>query len=136
MQTRSSGEHMTDEQIKDLLRLVSQHECHDNLYWGVDLVFAIKCSDMFCWACADAEPITGEDIPLLQKALEETDTGMGSIWGGLLFVARKRGMRPQGAAYDYIDNELWHLFDACGPKREVSFVNPKSHPDDRKEETR
>lgn len=42
---------------------------------------------------------------------------------GALYAARRRGLRPQGACYPK-DTRLWHLFDQCGPEREVGFGNP------------
>lgn len=43
-----------------------------------------------------------------------------------LFCARVRGERPQGAAYKVrYPEELWPLFDAAGPEREVGFGNPR-----------
>jgi len=42
----------------------------------------------------------------------------------LLYCARKRKMRPQGAMYEYLNKENWPLFDECGPVREKSLSNP------------
>src|SRR5207249_10926238 len=39
--------------------------------------------------------------------------------GILLFCCRMRNMRPQGAYYNSIPKNIWHLFDACGEEREV-----------------
>jgi hypothetical protein len=45
-----------------------------------------------------------------------------------LFVARVRNMRPQGAAYKVrYPEEIWGLFNAAGPEREVGLGNPR-HP--------
>lgn len=41
-----------------------------------------------------------------------------------LFACRSRKMRPQGACYPDDHPELWPLFDACGPEREVGMGNP------------
>ncbi|UDL15984.1 hypothetical protein QEH42_gp234 [Microbacterium phage Pumpernickel] len=43
----------------------------------------------------------------------------------LLFAAKSRKMRPQGAYYKSIPENIWHLFDACGPEREVGMGNPR-----------
>lgn len=43
-----------------------------------------------------------------------------------LFAARSRKMRPQGAAYKVrYPEELWGLFNAAGPEREVGLGNPR-----------
>jgi hypothetical protein len=45
---------------------------------------------------------------------------------GDLFAARVRKMRPQGAAYKVrYDESIWHLFNECGPEREVGNGNPR-----------
>lgn len=41
-----------------------------------------------------------------------------------LYSCRIEGMRPQGAVYRHNKKELWPLFDACGPEREVGLGNP------------
>jgi hypothetical protein len=48
--------------------------------------------------------------------------------GITLYACRRKHMRPQGASYPS-DKELWPLFDACGPEREISLGNP-CHPGD------
>jgi hypothetical protein len=95
-----------------------------DLYWrsGKDRVrFYVNCNDVFAWACADAVEITPENVHLLKKSLEDTK---GDACAGDLFCARVYEMRPQGACYSYYPKELWPLFDACGPEREVGFGNP------------
>jgi len=119
------------ETIQRILRLIAEHDCHNTLFWRSDLKFYINCNDAFCWATSDAEPIESEaDIDLLQKSMEE-----GGDDGPLLYCARRRGMRPQGAMYTYLEPEHWPLFDACGPKREVGFGNPAQHPGDQASST-
>lgn len=115
---------MTAESQSRLLILVATHDVQDSLMWNSSLQFAIACSDAFCWACADAENIeTDADIDDLAAAI--LDAGDD---GPLLYCARRREMRPQGAMYDHIDKKNWPLFDACGPVREAGFGNPKAHP--------
>lgn len=46
----------------------------------------------------------------------------------LLWCARQRATRPQGAYYKHLDPRLHHLFDAVGPEREVGLGNPDPHP--------
>ena len=105
-------------------------------------IFA-NCNDLFWWACADAEEVTPENIGALRKALEDIAPlvkagddaieekkarGEKQIFSSdppmisksmavLLFCARARGMRPQGAYYDAFPPPLAALFDAAGPPR-------------------
>jgi len=91
---------------------------------GVNL--AVACNDTFFWACGDCEIITVEELSDLQECYRQSPKHGGDLW-----VARRRGMRPQGALYDWYPESEWALFDACGPKREVGFGNPEKHPNDR-----
>lgn len=80
------------------------------------------CNDFFLWGGSDAEPLNEDHMPAVRQAI--ADCG-GSIDNGtLLWVARARQMRPQGAYYSYFPRETWPLFDACGPERETGFGNP------------
>lgn len=82
----------------------------------------INCNDFFYWACADAEDISEETLPLLHKAVDDCN-GDVSI-GALLYCARQRKERPQGPYYSLLPKDLWSLFNECGPEREVDFGNP------------
>jgi hypothetical protein len=96
--------------------------------WTPDLDFYVNCNDLFFWGCSDAEDIeTQEDIDLLKKCFED----IGEYWATQLFTARKRRMRPQGAAYPKNEN-LWKFFDDCGPEREIDLCNPNPHPEVKK----
>lgn len=114
---------MLDENVERLLKLVAKHDACGCIFWTEKLEFFIGCNDMFWWATADAEEIkTVDDITLLEKCLGDSEA-----FGFELYCCRKRAMRPQGAYYKYIDKKDWHLFDACGPRREADnepFGNP------------
>lgn len=104
------------------------------LSWGIDsygdLFPSVRCNDIFYWGCSDFEAIDEQDIPLLEKAIEDC-LECKSNDGPLLFVARKRGERPQGAIYEnLLDPKNYALFDAAGPHRDVDMANPEPHPDD------
>lgn len=107
----------------------------DAIWWRTDgeyapVTFLVNCNDEFWWASADCERLTPENLPILERAIADCKAAvprLGKIWASTLFVARVRGMRPQGAAYPS-ERALWPLFDACGPEREVDFGNPKSAP--------
>lgn len=115
---------MTQEFILDVLGIIAKADAHRALWWRTDgeyapITFFINCNDTFFWGCADAEDVTPENIEVLRKAYDDS-----KYHGDILFCARVREMRPQGAMYDCIRKEDWHLFDACGPEREVGFGNP------------
>lgn len=115
------------EQYKiNLLKLVAKHDLQYDLDWNEDLIFHIGCNDLFFWGCADAESIESqEDVDLYEQSIE--DVRAFDNWACYLYCARKRKMRPQGAAYPD-EKSLWPLFDACGPEREINMGNPKPRP--------
>lgn len=104
---------------------------------------AVICSDIFIWGCSDAEEIeTSDDIELLRQSIKDcTSIEPHSSHGTLLYCARKRNMRPQGAYYKYLDvydykkdqprelnkeatAKMYKLFNDAGPEREVGLGNP------------
>lgn len=82
----------------------------------------INCNDVFFWGCADDEDINDETLPLYHKALDDCSQNHGTA--AMLYCARIRKERPQGAIYSCIPKEFWSLFDACGPEKETGFGNP------------
>jgi hypothetical protein len=82
----------------------------------------INVNDVFAWGLADAEKITIADLPALTQSVSEC--GDDLIVGCTLWVARRRAMRPQGAAYAFFPRDTWALFDACGPERKTDIGNP------------
>lgn len=121
---------MKDDFIRRVLVSAAKHDNTDDLHWNTDLEFYIICNDVFFWGCADAEGLTPETVEEWERAMEDADRVGGFAYGGILYCARMRKMRPQGAYYDHIIvRELWPLFDACGERRAVGMGNPKEHPD-------
>lgn len=94
--------------------------------------FYMACSDTFAWGCADAEDITPEDIPLLRQTLSDLKAagGYSEMWLGVLFCARKRGMRPMNRwmkdmrEKEDMTDAVFELFCAAGPARESVFGAP------------
>jgi hypothetical protein len=65
---------------------------------------------------------TGYDFDvyyILEQAAKELleIKSSADVWATLLFIARKRKMRPLGNWYLGLDDEIANLFDACGPER-------------------
>lgn len=118
---------------------------HPELWWRTDGEYApvtifINCNDVFWWAVADLEQLTPENIGVWEQAYADLDALVPEPQRGdydrlmhrfnvianvnTLFCARVRGMRPQGCVYPNAAREVWPLFDACGPEREIDAGNP------------
>lgn len=80
---------------------------------------AIVCNDVFYWGTADLEYIKEDELDLFDQCLTADP-----IRGVLLFCARKRGMRPQGAFYKMLDDKEKELFRRGLPERETDIANP------------
>jgi hypothetical protein len=115
-------------EVKDILPImqaIADADAHSSVWWRTDgeyapVSFLVNCNDIFCWACADAEELTIENLPVFVQACKDA-----SEWGPELFCARVRGERPQGAVYKGMTPEQAAFFNACGPAREISLVNPR-----------
>ncbi|WP_280195944.1 hypothetical protein [Nocardia farcinica] len=118
----------------------------------------IRCSDVFYWGTSDLELVTLDALPALRQAIDDVEAISGNRYRNLddallLFVARVRRKRPQGAYYPYltvhitepgppneygnptqVENKdrsaeataaLHALFNAAGPERAIDLFNPK-----------
>jgi hypothetical protein len=107
----------------------------DSIWWRQDddggLRLLVHCSDLFAWGTADCEEITDTNVETFVATFTECHELMGQ-WNAqdahLLWCCRQRGQRPQGAYYKHLDEALRPLFDAAGPEREVSLLNPHERP--------
>lgn len=113
-----------------ILDILYRYDLHDELWWRTTgeyapLTLFLRCNDVFYWGSADHEQLTQDHPDLLEKAIQDVAAidHYAVEWGSLLFIARVRGMRPQGAAYPK-NKDLWPLLDACGPERETGLGNP------------
>jgi hypothetical protein len=115
--------------ILAVMRLAAKHDLQDCIGYSFDdgdVSFYVPCSDVFGWGCADAEELPIENLPLLERAIDDClaiDPVCGMLSGMELYCARVRNLRPQGPAYPE-NQELWPLFDACGPERAIDHGNP------------
>jgi len=116
--------------VMRVLGLASKWDICGSLWWRIDgeyapITFFVNCNDVFYWGCADAETITPENVDLLEQSMKDAEGThqYGELYGTMLWCARVRKQRPQGAAYPD-ERELWPLFDECGPERETGFGNP------------
>lgn len=129
-------------------------ECRDGLMWHVDAAgrfrFSANIPDLFWWGGGDDEPITPDDLPLLERTHADLAAlDCADMWLAELYAARRRKMRPQGASYHNPGVGTWlrhpemaeqyvalnAFYDQCGPEREVGFGNPRPRPDDSRIET-
>jgi hypothetical protein len=106
--------------VMKVMAFMAEHDLYEEIWWHQDLSFFVGCNDWFYWATADAVDLLEEDFPVLEKAVAD----MGAIYGCLLYCARQRGTRPQGAAYKHLSEEQAALFDAAGPPRSDDLHNP------------
>jgi hypothetical protein len=107
-----------------VLKIFDDIDEKESLWWNTSgpyapVVFFVMCSDTFDWATADAEPLTPDNIGLLEQSIADVkllgyDVG-GIHWGLTLFCARARGQRPMSAML--IPENLQTLFEAAGPPR-------------------
>lgn len=99
---------------------------------GHDVTFYMCCSDTFAWGCADAEQIEPGDVELLRQTIADLKAAepAGEIWTGILFCARKRGMRPMNRWLKDVVSRgdmtpaVEALFSAAGLVRESVFGAP------------
>ena len=126
----------------DLLRVLARQDDVEFMFRVnkefTDVRVLVNCSDLFHWACADAEELTAADLDDLDQAYNDLKAlgGHDYVYADALWVCRKRGMRPQGPWYGYMDaadmvrrtfapRAQEALFDACGPEREDSPKAPR-----------
>lgn len=115
--------------MNDLLKFIAYHEVHNLFWWNCDLHFFINCNDIFAWGCADAEAVSEADLPALTECVNDCKAvGCCEDDAMLLFISRKREMRPQGAVYKHLCTPSYALFNACGPHRESCLGNPIATP--------
>ena len=100
---------------------IQEHDLFEEILWDGELRFYANCNDFFYWGCADGEPISKDDLDLLESSINDSK----DYNGVLLYCARKRKMRPQGAYYKHLEKDKV-LFDACGDEREIDIANPQN----------
>ncbi|BCO56151.1 hypothetical protein MINTM005_13950 [Mycobacterium intracellulare] len=87
-------------------KLAAKHDCREDIIWSEDLTVSVDVSDLFHWACADAEEIESElDLWELGRAVADVlavSPRARASNGFVLWVCRKRNCRPQGAFYKYL----------------------------------
>lgn len=110
-----------------VLLVFAHADIRDELLWHGTrngIRFHANISDLFDWGTADAEPIDPEDVGALEQAYRDCLAVGAARCTAELYAARRRGMRPQGAAYPVVP-AAQALFNACGPKRTLGLGNPR-----------
>jgi len=100
---RSLPEDVTDYILRDVINISADEDTPS--MW-------VNCNDLFHWACADGEGFELKDLPELNQAYQDSPE-----FGDMLWVCRRRKMRPQQPCYKYLKEDK-KLFDACGDQRE------------------
>lgn len=117
---------MSDAEIVKVFRWFGDNELCSDLWWrpgaGGFLEIFVRCNDMFWWATADAEEVTVADLPSLQQAYADLEKcgNCNEAYAPQLWVARKRGMRPQTPWWsrEKFEDVVQALFLAAGPERD------------------
>lgn len=119
---------------KKILTKISEWELFYSFFWYPDgekgdIRFRIDCNDVFCWGAADAELMTADDLDDMQKCIDKClEVGELEDEGLILWISKKRNLRPQGAWFKGKTQELIKLFEEHTEKREVDFGNPLDMP--------
>ena len=121
---------MTIDESIDIMWWFSDHQLWGDLRWrdGRPITFYLVMNDIFESGTADEEDITAEDLGDLRRAWNDIEGGttrkLADAWYGVLYAARRRWMRPQGAAYPRPESFehliIRRLLDASGPEREIT----------------
>ena len=123
---------MTNELILDAMKFAAVYNIRNTIDWIVDdnndIILCVVCDDFFEDKTVDRQFITDDNINCWRTSvLDVVDINPQlCMYGPLLYCCRMRSMRPQGTCYRKIPEQLWPLFDECGPKRKIGFGNPKS----------
>jgi hypothetical protein len=114
--------------VVEVLGLFDKADCHSELFWrveGDDVQMYANVSDVFAWGTADLEDITPGRLPILQRAYDDLIAIDSAAELAVLYAARVRKQRPQGAAYP--DHPTVRaLLDECGPERPLGLGNPRA----------
>ena len=122
---------MNYEAILEILSFTAKYELNGFLSWETSgeyapVTFWVNTSDVLFWGASDGEELNAETLPVFKTCVEDCmaiDDVLGGVEATMLFACRINKCRPQGASYPE-NRDLWSLFDACGPEREIGFGNP------------
>ena len=124
---------MSDIELLSVFAWFGDRELCEDIWWHTrenyrrtgepsKITILVACNDMFWWATADAEEVTAADLPALQQAYDDLEKcgDCNEVYAPQLWVARKRGMRPQTPWWnrEKIDGPVRALFLAAGPERD------------------
>lgn len=102
----------------DVLNFRKDSECFE-YHPDNGVVIFVNCGDVFWWGL-DTEQITPNNIEIFEQSFKDLPEGNPD----LLFCARARKIRPQGALYKHFSPKEKELFNQAGPEREIDFGNP------------
>lgn len=130
----------TVEDYENIIEFIVNNDLESMIYWHGTKEEGfrpfINCNDVFLWGCADGHEFEPADIPDIMQAIEDCKPDL--YYGPILWIARKRNMRPQGAMYEGSGYEssggisvaLRKMFNECGPHRPADIGNPYATPEE------
>lgn len=113
---------MNYEFVLKVLKLFSDNDCCDDVWWRCDeeyapVTFIVNCNDTFDYACSDAETVTPENFAILEQSFADCDRLCGNpIWASTLFCARLRKLEIIADLYRTVPAPIRPLFDEAWRK--------------------
>lgn len=95
-----------------LIELLIDEKVYVRTFNEDEVKIVINANDVFYWAYSDFEYIEESELSELEECFKLTN------YGDMLWVCRKRNMRPQKPWYERFNEKEKELFNACGPERE------------------
>lgn len=114
----------TFEDLEKVLKILRMTDLSYDVEWICpgEIYVTFDMGDVFWWGCSDSENIEAEDIPLLEKCV--ADAGEDEDFDiELLFICRKRKMRPQGCVLR-LGNPVHKIIMNEFPPRPIDLGNP------------
>jgi hypothetical protein len=97
----------TEELVHHILRIWCQYDLdHADLLWVVqgtadEACFSVDCSDLFAWGEADSEPITADNVDLLEQMVRDNSPADSDrvlqLWCAIQRNERPMPLRLEGA---------------------------------------
>jgi hypothetical protein len=114
--------------VRRVMEIFAWADAQSTMWWNERGQLFANVSDVFWWGTSDMEEITPATLPVLEQTFRDLKYLDETYDLAVLYAARIRKMRPQGAAYEYHSVEVQALLNECGPRRERSLTNPKEQP--------
>lgn len=108
--------HLPTSHPQRAMAIMQDMDCIDDAWFSVDLTteqihISVNCNDLFYWASADSEPITADDVALLEQTARDLealgdDNDTYPFLNLLeLYAARRRNMQPLPAYVGKLESQ-------------------------------